>query len=681
MAMIERIRRHRWLLMIMIGLGLFSFLIPYDAVMAMFGRTKNTIGEIDGHTISATEWQKALQDREPLFQYQGNEQSLSNDTWSQLTEYYLYQDEYDKLGIQVTDEEYEEITFGSKLSPFVLQTIYGGKDSTALKEQVRKGFDGMDSKMAANWKNLISQKRQREKYDAMLRKGIYANSIDAKWAFKTANDKVSIDYVVKAFSEIPDSTITWSESDIKAYYNKHKNDREYRQETSRTVEYIKFPVQPSSEDSALIRNEIEKLAADFRTASNDSVFAVQNSSQPSNAYISYNDGLLSPDIETQIKNDSLGKVIGPFISGNRYMLVKSSKRGIDNSQVEARHILIKDKATGKAKIDSIRTEIVKNKQSFEELAKKLSEDPGSGSAGGSLGRFGRGAMVKPFEDACFNGAVGSLSIVETDFGWHLIEVTGKNFPYTKIAQIEKVIEPSSKTVRSAYALAKEFTLNYGDTASFRNAADTLNGGTKITEASNIRPNATSVNGLSQAGELISWAYSAELGEVSQPMMMENEYVIAALTEIKEKGVPTLENVYDKMKAEVIKEKKGEKYAAMMNEGSLQDIATKIQSEVKKAENLTMKNSNIPGSGVNAQENLVIGACFGLGTGKMSKAIVGKGGVYVIQRNSDIVPGTSTDNYLSDQDKTMSTYQQRASNGIFNSFKEAAQISDDRYTRQ
>jgi peptidyl-prolyl cis-trans isomerase D len=680
MAMIERIRKHRWLLMIMIGLGLFSFLIPYDAVMAMFGRTNNTIGDIDGHTISAQEWQKALQDREPLFQYAGNEQSLSNDTWGQLTENFLYQDEYDKLGIQVTEEEYEEITFGEKLSPFVLQTIYGGKDSIALKEQVRKGFDGMDSKMAANWKKLISQKRQREKYDAMLRKGFYANSLDAKWAFKQSSDKVSIEFVVKSFSEIADSTITWTEGDIKAYYNKHKNDREYKQETSRTVEYIKFPVQASSADSTMIKSEIEKLANAFRTAANDSSFAVQNSAQPSGAYVAYNDGLMSADIESQIKNDSLGKVIGPFINGNKYMLVKTSKRGIDNNQVEARHILIKDKATGKAKIDSLRAVIVKSKN-FEEMAKQYSEDPGSGAAGGSLGRFGRGQMVKPFEDACFNGAVGSLSIVESDFGWHLIEVTGKNFPYTKIAQIEKVIEPSAQTVRSAYALAKEFTLNYADTASFRNAADTLNGGTKITEATNIRPNATSVTGLTQAGELISWAYSAEPGEISQPMMMENEYVIAALTEVKEKGVPTLENVYDKIKAEVIKEKKGEKYAAMMNEGSLQDIAARVQSEVKKAENVTMKNSNIPGSGVNAQENLVIGACFGLGTGKMSKAIVGKGGVYVIQRNSDIVPGTSTDNYVSDQDKTMSTYQQRGANAIFNSFKEAAQIEDNRYSRR
>ena len=678
--MIEKIRQQRGLLLVMIGVGLLSFLIPYDAVMSLFGNSNSAIGEIDGQSISAQEWQRALQDREPLFQYQGNEQSLSNDTWNQLTENIVYQDEYDALGIEISDEEYEEITFGELLSPFVKSTIYGGKDSTSLKEQVRKSFDGMDAKMAENWKKLIKQKRQKEKYDIMLRKGAYANSIDAKWAFKAANDKVNVDFVVKTFAEIPDSTITWTDSDVRAYYNKHKNDREYRQETSRSVKYINFPVQATSVDSASLRESLEKLATEFRTAKSDSTYATNNAGSPAEAYTNYTDGMLPADVEAKIKTDSLGTVIGPFAHNGRLYLVKSSKRGIDNNSVEARHILIKDKATGKAKLDSLKNVIAKS-NNFEEIAKQYSEDPGSGAQGGTLGKFGRGQMVKPFEDACFSGAVGSLQIVESDYGWHLIEVTGKNFPYTKIAQIDRTIEPSSKTVKSAYALAKEFSLNCSDTASFRLAADTLNGGTKLIDGKNIKPNATSVGSLTDAGELVGWAYSAEPGEVSQPMMIGKEYVIAALTEVKEKGVPTFENVYDVMKVETIKEKKAEKYAAMMNEGALTDIASRIGSEVKKAENVTMRSSNLPTSGVSMPENAVIGACFGLNTGSMSKAIVGKGGVYVIQRSADITAGESVDNYQADMDRTTATYQQKAANSVFNSFKEAAQIEDNRYERR
>jgi peptidyl-prolyl cis-trans isomerase D len=680
MAMIEKIRQQRGLLLVMVGVGLLSFLIPYDAVMSLFGNNNAAIGEIDGQSISAQEWQRALQDREPLFQYQGNEQSLSNDTWNQLTENIIYQDEYDALGIEVSDEEYEEITFGELLSPFVKSTIYGGKDSTSLKEQVRKSFDGMDAKMAENWKKLIKQKRQKEKYDIMLRKAAFANNIDAKWAFKAANDKVSVDFVVKTFAEIPDSTITFTESDVRAYYNKHKNDREYRQETSRSVKYLNFPVQATASDSSSLRENLQELAAQFSTAKSDSAFAASNAGNAMEAYSNYADGMLPSDIEARIKNDSIGTVIGPFAHNGRFLLVKSSKRGIDNNSVEARHILIKDKVTGKAKLDSLKNVITKS-NNFAEMAKQYSEDPGSGAQGGDLGKFSRGQMVKPFEDACFSGSVGSLQIVESDFGWHLIEVTGKNFPYTKVAQIDRAIEPSSKTVKSAYALAKEFSLNCSDTASFRMAADTLNGGTKLIDGKNLKPNATSVASLTEAGELVGWAYGAELGEVSQPMMIGKDYIIAALTEVKEKGVPTFENVYDVMKAETIKEKKAEKYAAMMNEGSLADIATRISSDVKKAENVSMRNSNLPSSGVSMPENIVIGACFGLNTGTMSKAIVGKGGIYVIQRSADITTAESVDNYVSDMDRASATYQQKAANSVFNSFKEAAQVEDNRYERR
>lgn len=677
--MIEKIRRQSWLLLTMVGIGLLSFLVPYDAVMSMFGGGNNTIGEIDGHSISAQEWQKALQDREPLFQYQGNQTNLSNDTWNQLTENFIYNDEYEAAGLQVTNEEYDEILFGEVLSPYVLQTIYGGQDSASFKEQVRKSFDSMNPSEAANWKKLITQKRMKEKYDAMLKKGVYANKIDAKWAFKEMSDKVSIDYVVKTFAEIPDSTISWSESDIRAYYNKHKNDREYKQETSRTVEFINFPVKASASDSTTILQALAAMKEDFLKATNDSSFATTNSGVPSAAYANYIEGSI-PEFEAQIKSDSVGRVIGPVLVGNAYKLIKISKRGLDN-QVEARHILRKDKATGKAMLDSLKTVIAKNKN-FEEMAKQYSEDPGSGANGGGLGKFGRGAMVKPFEEACFNGAVGSLQIVESDFGWHLIEVLGKNFPYTKVAEIQKVLEPSAATIKSAYAMAKEFTINYADTAAFRNAADTLNGGTRVTVAKNIKPNATSVSGLPEASELVSWAYSAELGEVSQPMMAQNQYIIAALTEIREKGVPTLENVYDKMKEEVIKEKKAEKLVEeMKGNEALQDLATRIGTTVKKGENITFRSGSIPGSGVSVAENVIIGACLGLKTGTVSLPIVGKGGVYVIQRSADIVPGTSADNYLSDQDRTMKNWQQRAASGVFNSFREAANIEDNRFDRR
>lgn len=103
-----------------------------------------------------------------------------------------------------------------------------------------------------------------------------------------------------------------------------------------------------------------------------------------------------------------------------------------NEQRRASHILIgfgvnatpEQKQQAKAKAEEILATLKKNPKRFEELAVKDSQDPGSASKGGDLGTFGRGAMVKPFEDAVFSMKVGQISdIVESEFGYHIIKLT------------------------------------------------------------------------------------------------------------------------------------------------------------------------------------------------------------------------------------------------------------------
>ncbi len=87
-------------------------------------------------------------------------------------------------------------------------------------------------------------------------------------------------------------------------------------------------------------------------------------------------------------------------------------------QVRASHILVETKEEA----EKIREEILGGKK-FEDVAAMVSMCP-SGANGGDLGYFGKGMMVKPFEDACFSMKIGDLSEpVETQFGWHLIELT------------------------------------------------------------------------------------------------------------------------------------------------------------------------------------------------------------------------------------------------------------------
>lgn len=100
-------------------------------------------------------------------------------------------------------------------------------------------------------------------------------------------------------------------------------------------------------------------------------------------------------------------------------------------QRHAAHILITvgkqasdaDKQAAKLKAEKVLQQVKQSPAKFAELAKQFSQDPGSALNGGDLGMFGRGAMVKPFEDSVFSLKVGEVSdLIQTDFGYHIIKL-------------------------------------------------------------------------------------------------------------------------------------------------------------------------------------------------------------------------------------------------------------------
>ena len=125
MAELEKIRGKKVLLLAFLAIGMIGFLIPYDAVFALFGQGNNKpVGEIGGSSISIGDWQTALGARSDLFDYQ-NQASLSNEVWNDMIEEKLLTSDYENLGISVNQEEFDQIRFGDNLSPYVQRTFYG----------------------------------------------------------------------------------------------------------------------------------------------------------------------------------------------------------------------------------------------------------------------------------------------------------------------------------------------------------------------------------------------------------------------------------------------------------------------------------------------------------------------------------------------------------------------------
>jgi peptidyl-prolyl cis-trans isomerase D len=157
-------------------------------------------------------------------------------------------------------------------------------------------------------------------------------------------------------------------------------------------------------------------------------------------------------------------------------------------QRQAAHILITvsaqasaaEKSAAQAKAEQILQQLKKSPASFASLAKQYSQDPGSAANGGDLGLFGRGAMVKPFEDAVFALKVGETSdLVQSDFGFHIIKLTAiKPGKTQSLAEVKELISQRIKTQKSndKFAeLAEKFNdLVYEQSGSLKPAAELVN---------------------------------------------------------------------------------------------------------------------------------------------------------------------------------------------------------------
>lgn len=692
MATIGKIRKNRGLLIVLIGLGMLGFLIPYDAVLALLGQGGNrAVGEIDGQTVSAVTYQGALQERDELFDY-ANTQSLENEVWNDLIEQTLLENEYSKLGIDVGQDEFDEIRFGEHLSPYVKRTFYQQGDNAEQRELWRQNFSGMFSdparrRLYEGYAKVIVAKRKREKYDNLIKKGVYANTLEAKYDYLATQEKVNIKYVLKKYTDIPDSAVDVSESDVRAYYNAHMNDDEYKQAAGRNLEFIVFKIESSEQDIQELQNTMNSLVSDWKNADNDSTFVVQNSEN--NLYNTIQ--VRANDVEADTLTNffmtaPVGTVAGPYEEGGSIKVAKIIDRKMQpDTTASVRHILLKS-ATGteeemaelKARADSLKNRY-KAGDEWDDLVNRFSEDPGSKSTGGKYENFPKGQMVKPFEEYSFNNPPGSIGAVETTFGIHLIEVLDQNFETEEatVAIIERSVAPSADTRREIYKAASDFSINFNTYESFKEAADTS--GYSIVEANNIKRNAQTLpGGLKDPFEVINWAYNAEKHEVSNPLQTSGAYVVATLTKIMEPGVPPFENVEVEMREAAVKEAKAKKYKEIMDQGNtLEEVAELAGTTVKTARNVSLKTGTIAGSGTSLPEPEVVGLAMGIEQGRMSRPIEGVNGIWVIAPDGAPIEAEAKDSFFEDQDRILTRTRNAAAARNFNAMKEAADVQDMR----
>ena len=340
--------------------------------------------------------------------------------------------------------------------------------------------------------------------------------------------------------------------------------------------------------------------------------------------------------------------------------------------VQARHILLSGQSA-QTKIDSIKS-LVEKGQSFTQLAQDFSEDQGSKANGGDLGWFKEGTMVPEFNDACFSSNKGELKIVTSQFGVHLIELTGKSKSSKKykLAFLDRQISYSNNTYQSIFAEAGKFAAENTNYQQFNESV--LNQNLSKRVADGLLESTNTIPGLDNPRELVRWAYQAKIGQVSDVFEFGNKIVVATLTSIKNEGLIDLEDIRSTIEPIVRNNKKTE---MLLNDladlSSLDEVASNYGVEIENAEGLNFSSSQVPTLG---NEPAFVGAAFALNEGQTSTAFSTSKAVCVVKVDK-VISSPESGDYSSVKNSLLTNLQGRSTYQVFQALLENTEVIDNR----
>lgn len=661
MAVIGKIRKQSTFLLIAIGGALMLFVLNdlLTGNSSILNNGQPEIGEINGTKVTAAEFEQRLQYATSMQFPNGavseqDKNRLREQVWAELIREYVYVPQYEALGIGVSDDELFDIIKNDPNNSFVrqyftnpqtgqlfepFQSPTGGVNGQAVMnyfKQVLTSDPNQDEQAASArvsyemFKKNLRETLEDDKYNTLVSKGLYVPSTQVAILDAEKSKKVTFNYALQYYNSLSDDEFEPSESEMKSYYNEHKSEAVYQQsEDVRSLDYIVVNVDITPEDVARTREELESLKTGFETSKDDTLYISESGDTPFN-FKWVTKGQLPVQFDSLVMNAEVGTVLGPFQNANQFELYKVKAKKVAPDSVKASHILVpvdpEDTTAARTLIDSLKT-AVEGGADFATLAGEFSQDPGSAANGGDLGWFMEGQMVKPFNDAAFNGKEGDITIVKTQFGLHLIKVVEQTDAEEKVfvGIVNNIIEPGDATYQDAYNKASTFQIeNKNGGESYEQAADAFG----LMQAPSLRESDETMLGIENSRQIIKWAYEAEQGEVSTVFDLGDKFIVARVTDVINEGTMSFDQVKDQIKVRTMNKKKADHIISnIQGANSLADAASIMDAQIQMVSDVSFDQYSIPGVG---SEPELVGKLFTLDQGKMSVPVAGNNGVFVVQ---------------------------------------------------
>ena len=700
MAILENIRKRTTVLILIIGLALFAFVISGVFTNGdVNGKVGSSIAEINGEEISIDAFRQKVDIASRRSATASTMQTV-NQVYDQEVRNAVLGQQFQDLGVDI---EQDQILNYIGTIPSYSQSPQFQNESGMFDQNKFRNFIAelkMNNPEQYNlWlqdEQAIIQSAKQQTYFNLIKAGVGATLKEGELDYKLANDKIDVKYVRIPFTSIADSTIAVSKSEIQTYINNHKED--FKQEPARDIQFVYFQEKASTADETAVKNAITKLMDDTveynaQTDKNDTIAGFRNATDMM-AFLDRNSDIKFDTIYRSKKElpakfaDTLmtlevGEMFGPYRDGDFFKVSKMIGRK-PNGSVKASHILIAYEGAQRANPEVTRTkeeaeveakrllrEARKKDAKFVELARDNSDGP-SAPNGGDLGYFQEGRMVPAFNDFAFNNKVGTIGMVETDFGFHIINIDDKE-DIVQIATLAREIEPSEETTNKLFTDATKFEME--SIESSKAFSDLAKENEYVVRPVNkIKATDENLPGLSAQRNIVQWAFQEDtkIGDIKR-FDLAGGYAVAQLTKTYEKGLMSVEDASALVLPKLRKERKAAQIIAANKGKSIEDLAKDNNVSASTASALTVKSPTIPGAG---SEPAVVGRAFAMKEGATSDLIEGNTGIYKLTVTKK-TEAPKLDNYSMYATSVKTSRESKVNTAVYDALKDASVIEDKR----
>ena len=716
MAILSKIRDRSMFLILIVGMALFAFVLDPSSIQNFFSTSKiNSIGEVNGEEIDREEFARQVEAYRSQSGNQVSQMQAVNAVWNAMIGEKVFEKQLEEAGIVIGEKDIWDAMI--QLPEIQNSTLFKNEANFFDEEKLKEYIANMQDDAAAgnnqawlNWlatERNIKQNLERQAYTSLVTAGLGASLQEGERDYLFQNMKMDAEYVYIPFTTIPDSLSFVSREEIQKYLDDNKT--RFKPSATRTLNYVKYDIEASEADLQALEEEVASFIEDreeyssaakttvnipgLKNATDYEEFLNENRSDLSldNGYKF--EGQLPKEVVEELRTAALNDVVGPYQEFKYFKISKVVEILEIPDSVKSSHILIpyagatrstslKTKEAAKKSADSIFALVRNNKSKFTEVADEINTD-GTKGQGGDIGwvrkdqAFSAG-FDRDFADFIYKNKTGSIDVVETAFGYHIIRVDEQTDPQRalRLASYARLIEASEETENYIFEQAETLAsrLANGEQLAEIAAVDSLE--TKV--ALNLKALDENIPGLSVQRQIVNWAFEddRELGD-SRRFDVEVDgkraYAVVVVTNITEEdGVVVSSDLLAQIRPELINKKKAAMIEDKLNGSTLDEIATNAGVSVRRANTVNLNSPLLSGVG---NEPAVVGAMSTIPLETLSQPIQGEKGVFIVKVTKRESP-VALENY-SNFTKSRATALKARTFEIFRVLQDAADIKDNR----